>query len=929
MNSAILFAILIVFAFALVIVWYLNRRIRRKIERVESEINALRIEVEPFIGDPLEEPSNRTYRRYFTYHKKEDISNHINKIRSKYSVSGKASWGFLLLPSIAREHRKISECLNRVEKWLARADEYNEDFVERQLERSEPFFEEIGGEALSLDTEQRRAVVRNDTYNRVIAAAGTGKTLVLTSRIAYLVEEHGVPPDQIIAITFTNKAADEMETRLETEFDITDVTVDTIHTFALDVVQEGSNVYVDVANEEVVENFVQRELTDHLVSPETDLHYHYLQFLSHYDESYVTESEFDSWKEYVASRRNESYKTLAGERVASRAEKTIADFLLTNGIEYQYETLVDNISGSDSKSRYTPDFYLPHDDIHIEHWGLNEDGEVAPWFSVSSEEYIEDLEWKRNEFSKIDTTLVETYDFEYQRHPEHLRTVLEDRLSNAGVDVEPLGMTELADYLKEQHKDSQIRTSFREFIWSAKTFDIQPNQIPSQLTSENPRQYHFGMCGMILMEKYEEYLNQNNMVDFVDMIERGRRTLASQPELSDEYSHILVDEFQDVSQRQVEFIKQLVGPDQARLFCVGDDWQSIFGFRAANVEIFTQFEQKFGPATTSYLTQSHRCPPQIVESGNLLISKNQHQANKQVTGLSSNRSEEPIKWGAIPDSKNREEMEGAYAGEQAKNYISDGASPDNILILCRYDDATQHLDAVKTALADRGIPYWSKNDQYHPSKTPNWVEGKFKYETGVDVLSVHKVKGKEADHVILLNAVEGDMGFPDIDHSNELLEPVREPQVSPIAEERRLFYVALTRAKTDILIQTQRDEKSRFLEEIQNFATETTLPTPSGNYASRRHDTFEAHVVMISKTGGQIEYQAGELYDGEQTLPFTSWTDENPPTVEEGVWYKFENITIQRVNNEPQLIIHGESKVTELQEPPNDPEQPNTNDAST
>ncbi|GAB7020313.1 UvrD-helicase domain-containing protein [Halostagnicola bangensis] len=886
--------------------------------------------MEPFIGDPVAENSvSSTHQRYLTHHKKIEVTRQIEEIRSEYPITRSLKWKLLLLPSLHQQHRNITECLNRVENWVTRSDEYNKEFVERQLDRSQPFFEEIGEEALSLDTQQRRAVVRNDTYNRVIAAAGTGKTLVLTARVAYLVKERGVPPDQVAAITFTNKAAEEMETRLEEEFSITDVTVDTIHGFALDVVQEGSNVYMDVADQESVENFVRRELTDHLVSPESDLHYHYLQFLSHYDESYVTEFNSDSWEEYVASRQSESYKTLAGERVASRAEKTIADFLLTHGIEYQYEALVDEISGSDDKSRYTPDFHLPDHEIYIEHWGLDEGGEVAPWFSVSSEEYIEDLEWKRNEFSKIDPVLVETYDFEYQLHPEHIRTVLEDRLSTAGVDVEPLGMTELSDYLKEQHRDSKIRTTFREFIWSAKTFDIQPNQIKSRLNPENPRQYHFALCGAILMEHYEKYLGRNDMVDFIDMIDRGTTTLSLRPELGDEYSHILVDEFQDVSQRQIEFIKRLAGPNDARLFSVGDDWQSIYGFRAANVELFTQFEQEFGPATTSDLTQSYRCPPQIVDAGNLLIAKNQNQTNKRVTGLDSNTSVDPIKWHAIPDSENREEMSGAYAAEQAKTYISEGANPDEILILCRYDDATQHLDAVKTALADRGIPYWSKNERHHPSQTPDWAEDEFEYDTGVDVQSIHKVKGKEAEHVILLNAVEGDMGFPDLDRGNELTQPVNEPNVDPIAEERRLFYVALTRAKTDLLIQTQRDEESRFVEEIQAFATEITLPTPSGNYADRGHDEFVARVILISKTAGQIEHQAGELYDGDQTLSFTSWADENPPTVEEGSWYEFENVTIQRVNNEPQLVIHGETELTELQEQPPEHDHTSTSDAPT
>ena len=287
-----------------------------------------------------------------------------------------------------------------------------------------------------------------------------------------------------------------------------------------------------------------------------------------------------------------------------------------------------------------------------------------------------------------------------------------------------------------------------------------------------------------------------------------------------------------------------------------------------------------------------------------------------------------IKYFTIDKEVDYEGTMAASVAEQVEQHIREGTSLDEIMVTCRYVDATSHLDSIKRALSDRRIPYQSPGKPYQPSETPDWYDGEFDEDTGVEVLSIHKVKGKEAEHVILLHAIEGDMGFPDLDRGDELLDPVTEPVVDTIEEERRFFYVALTRAKTDILIQTRSGDKSRFLDEIREFTTETDIQLSSETEPERPRDACVAQVVSISKDGGMIEQQSGTLFDGERTLAFTSWTSENPPIVEEGVWYEFENITMQRVNDEPQLVINGDSQLTELQDPPHESDEMTLGDDS-
>lgn len=112
----------------------------------------------------------------------------------------------LLPEDTQKKYNEMDQWLTLINNWLAHRQRYNTAFVERQRRRSQNLFENIGDSEIDLDFEQQHAVIRNDTYNQVIASAGTGKTVVLVTRIVYLIREQMVDPQEIVVFVYTREA---------------------------------------------------------------------------------------------------------------------------------------------------------------------------------------------------------------------------------------------------------------------------------------------------------------------------------------------------------------------------------------------------------------------------------------------------------------------------------------------------------------------------------------------------------------------------------------------------------------------------------------------------------------------------------------------------------------------------------------------------
>ncbi|WP_394742925.1 UvrD-helicase domain-containing protein [Natronococcus roseus] len=798
-------------------------------------------------------------------------------------------------------------------------DSYNGAFVKRERTQYEDLLTGIGSGELDLTTEQQRAVVRNGTYNQVIAAAGTGKTLTLTTRVAYLIESQGVAPERILVIAFTREARNEMEERLARHFGITEVRVETVHAFGNSIIQSATDGAADPIDPNQIRNFVDRFINTDGTEVNNQFQSHYYDFLVHFDDVYLTESDFETKEAYVQARAEQRYQTLRDEEVKSRAEKQIADFLFTHQIEYRYEDIATWAETDDEKGSYEPDFYLPKYEIYIEHHGIDSAGEVAPWFTRSTEQYHEKIRWARTQFEAGEPTLVETYDFEHSA--DMLDRTLRSRLKHHGVEFDQMNLEELIDSAFDYNqREGWIKGKFVDFIQNAKRFDVKPDAIEDQLNQNNPRQYHFGRCGIILLQQYQRFLIENELIDYSDMINQALDMVQeNQSQYRSQYDHVLVDEFQDIGKGKLDLIKEFVGANAARLFAVGDDWQSIYSFQGAVVEYFLNFDENFGTPTRTTLTENFRSPTQVIEAGNTLIEANDGQIEKTVNATIAHETTplvHTLQGYAFYDYVHRVSR---YTVGLINEYLNRGADPEDIMVLCRFDGAVPYLDEIKSELREYEIPYEGKSDTYHGSGGKN---------SGVAVYSVYQSKGREAEHVILVHTAEGQFGFPPAGRKNELLEPVKPVEGNTVAEERRAFYVAITRSQRTLDILTRKGKESRFLEEIEDFTEELDRSDsiePLDDVGSEMSIT--AKVNHLFDDVHPKKHQDGYLVDQYGgSARFVSWENNNPPTLEYKEWYRFDGVRVDQFEDRKELVVTRKSSIANIDDPAPAFEFPTTDD---
>src|SRR5439155_13526737 len=305
----------------------------------------------------------------------------------------------------------------------------NHKYTQRAIaEHSKLLRDELG-----LDTPQQEATVRDDERNLVVAAAGSGKTRTLVARVRYLLERQ-VSPDQILAITFTKKAAEEMEDRLKQMAvpvafkEIDGVTVSTLHALGKRVVQAEMVVPISVADDNWTESLVAAAFRDARQGRDQQLASPYLNAILN----------FHRKEDETAPPLGTdlTYRTLRGEHVRSIGERVIADFLFTHHVPYQYEAKASWANVGVDRNAYNPDFTLPAIDASIEYWGINRAGNVPQGWRTTSEQYNQGMRWKREEFRRARKKLIEIYD--YERVEGTLEIALEARLVAAGAALRPM-----------------------------------------------------------------------------------------------------------------------------------------------------------------------------------------------------------------------------------------------------------------------------------------------------------------------------------------------------------------------------------------------------------------------------------------------------------------------------------------------------------
>ncbi len=667
----------------------------------------------------------------------------------------------------------------------------NNTFVENQLEQFKSFFDTV--ESQPLTSSQRKACVINEKYNLVLAGAGTGKTSTMVGRAGYLIHAGLAQPDQILMLAFGNDAAKEMRGRIEAKLHIDELSAKTFHSFGKEIIAHVEGVVPSInkmaEDEHLKTHFVDEQFKRLMLDKEyqTRLITYFVRFAYPYKNPFS----FKNLGEYNKYIRENDIRTLQGELVKSYEECEIANFLFQQGINYQYEANYKvNTSGPDFRA-YQPDFYLPDDDIYIEHFGVDEHDHTPPF--IDQKKYLEGMHWKRQLHEKHQTKLIETYS--YQKRQGNLLQTLETALIEANVTFNPVPNDELLATLEEFGQVSSFSRLLSQLLTLLKSALISIKQFISKAEQHDDKERMLAAAYLFepIFSAYQQHLTDTDTIDFDDMVAKAITYIES-AQYQSPFTHILVDEFQDISASRARMIKALLAqhPDST-LFCVGDDWQAIYQFTGSDVSITKHFEEHFGTAATSVLDQTFRFNNKIGEVASKFITQNPSQIEKKM------HSSHLVDNAAVSLLKTSDSQQGVLAAlSLIKDRIDSKAS---VLILVRFKHDKPDINQLKRSHANLDIK----------------------------IMTVHAAKGKEADYVIVLGLQKGKFGFPSEKTSHPLLEMLL-PQAESYAyaEERRLFYVALTRAKHHVYLVSDANKASDFVRELIKDNYDVIQEQPAG-----------------------------------------------------------------------------------------------------
>jgi DNA helicase-4 len=760
---------------------------------------------------------------------------------------------------------------------------YNERFVEQECET----LDNLGPSDQSLNQRQRRAVVRDELHNRVIAGPGTGKTFSLLCRIAYLVRQ-GVPPSEILALSFNKHISGELEDRLDEQFDISGVDIRTLHSYGMKLVNQAYPSETLLVGQTRLREVgsILRELRE----TDSETATQYRAFRDLFESEHVS-ADYQARKEFYTARTFKKGKTLRGEGLepgdteSKTAHRTIADTLFEYEIDYRYKKYAPWADPNDGDP-YIPDFTLPQHGICIDYIPTER-------VQAERERYNRKRSAKtlRQFYEGTERVLLTLHgaDIDSSNVDNHLKFKLEE----AGVS--------LGDSLDKRAKINEmyehnllwrdIEQRIAEFVKKAKTNQIEPSAHLDELDEkENPLLYHFSHVATAVLEEYRRRYDKYDAYDYADMVSRATEILErGHADESMAYQHVLVDEFQDLNLGQVELLRGVLDhSDDAHLFAVGDDWQSIYGFRGARPAFFVNFEERFAPATTTELELNYRCPPSVVAASNALMAESDIETDKSLK--SALRTDTTPTVHVVPGDDYCYETNAVTRATELvlESIREENRQPGEILVLARNEEGSPFVPRITSELQERDVP----TDGYN----------------SVTVTTAHGAKGSEAEHVIVVNAVkERDDGFPPVEQAESLTRLVDANEESHIAEERRLFYMALTRAKDRLDIQTRANWESPFLDPLAEYVQYEHVPVDcTADRLSVTGTVDRPREFSTVKQVGTLEidgYEMGYMIPG-------SATDVSP--LQAGQAYRIENAKVGAYDGHPQLQLDEDAEIDAL-----------------
>ncbi|MEJ8292190.1 UvrD-helicase domain-containing protein [Delftia tsuruhatensis] len=780
-------------------------------------------------------------RRWFTHEQQEEVlaarpTVNIAAIRSRLNKQGVASHlGAMAtvittsLDSWEVDHRPAWNALNAAH-------------VERELTACKDLLDRV--ESKPLTEEQARAVVCFDNRVQVIASAGSGKTSTMVAKAAYAIHRGFVKPDRIVLLAFNKQAAEELKERAAKAFErlgMRDVTVEasTFHALGLRIIGKVTKEKPDIPDWATDPAGGVRKITeivDHLKdsSPVFRRQWDLFRFLFGRDlPPFGGTTPSDVWD----AQGNGALVTNRGERVKSLEEAIIANYLFLNGVDYNYEAHYAHQTANEDYRQYRPDFYYPDLDLYHEHFALDAQGVPPPHFK----NYLEGVHWKRQLHAEKGTELFETTSHGLRSGDDLNR--LGNELIDRGLELDPNPDREIPQNGQKPMESIELIGLVRTFMSHAKSncLNIQTLQKRLDLMPKDTFKHRHRMfldLASPIMEAWDAALAKENCIDFEDMLNQAAEHLES-CRFESAYDLVMADEFQDASRARARLCRALVQQPGRFLFAVGDDWQSINRFAGADVSVMTGFREWFGHGQVLKLEQTFRCPQALCDVSSIFVSKNPRQIQKRVRSITPAHG--PVLQALQVDHKDKlADAIDCFITKIAEG-VRDGTIPPSrngkvsVYVLGRYNADKQYVPSNKR-------------------RFNQWVD--------VSFLTIHRSKGSEADYVILpemLSVLKG-RSFPSTRADDPVLAlAMPEGDDFPLGEERRLFYVALTRARRTVALFTVRGRCSTFLRELEKEGG-IVITNTDGEKVKEQSCPACKQGVMLLRTGPYGEFHSCSNY---------------------------------------------------------------------
>ena len=704
-------------------------------------------------------------------------------------------------------------------------DDYNEKFIEKESERIIALLDERGIES---DGDQRKSIVCEEDCTLIVAGAGTGKTQTILGKVAFLCLDQKILPEEILLLSFTRKATQELKIRtnqISNELD-----VGTFNSFGFSIIGKvlGEKPSVAFGDEGLYQKFINKLFNARLES-DCDFLSLAIDYFLYYLHPIELYSRYETKDEYYKSLRAGNILTIKKEKVKSIQEAMIANFLFTHKIDYEYEREYEYKTSNKEHYQYKPDFYLSDYGIYLEHFGIDRKGNThftnnKEQNKIDSKKYNADMEVKRDFHSQYKTNLIETYSYEF--FEGNWKEKLIEKLQRFGVELEKRPESEILREIKKGEYIRLITPLICTFLNLMKSRNFSIEDIKNKFEkNKDERGTAFMKIFEDIYEEYSQYLKDNNKVDFNDMLLQATNYIRENKYIHN-YKYIIIDEFQDFSFSKYRLICAMLEQNlNTKLFCVGDDWQSIYRFAGSDVNLMLNFEKYFGFTKMLLLEKCHRFNNQLAEITNDFILINQHQLKKKLySDVQAENDSLQVKF-----KKNDEDKKPL---RDTLDYINEIARKNNaiasVFLLGRYN--------------------------FNKLKEMDYEHWRF---VKVEFMTVHLAKGLTCDYAIILNNETGKYGFPSEFADDPLINAVlSEIDPSPHSEERRLMYVAMTRARNQVFLLAQQKNKSLFVRELE------------------KKNQSENNTNLCPKCGGEMVAKTGPYssFYGCSNFPYCKYT---------------------------------------------------------